>query len=212
MSHTLHRHGTRQDLERDFVLFMIPAQRYNRVGHTPKLQKFIGICEKYKPINMGEGQSGNLINYGFEGLKKNPTVITQVLFNNKEALAGALKEVVEYDCGLSVDMSGLFDELFECCRRAGIDHPNCLEQSLGVLGKTEKLPDPALFDISTMCGHGQVSDGLVGMFVERIKRGEMSPEEAGWQLGRPCSCGVFNQERAAELLRDYCAQVTTKSW
>lgn len=188
-------------------MFMIPAQRYNRVGHTPKLRHYIEICEKNHPINMGEGQTGNLAEYGMEGLKENPTVITHALFDNEEDLTNALTEVVEYDCGLSVVLSGLFDELFVCCKKAGIDHPDCLEQSLGVDGRKEMLPEGELFDISTMCGHGQVSEGLIHEYVVKIKRGQITCEQAGQELGRPCSCGVFNQERAAELLRKYCAQV-----
>ena len=100
------------------------------------------------------------------------SVETDLSFRQCLELAGALKEVVDFDCGLSVDMSGLFDELFECCKRAGIDHPNCLEQSLGVMGKTEMLPDSTVFDISVMCGHGQISEGMIDLYVEKIKAGE----------------------------------------
>jgi hypothetical protein len=36
-----------------------------------------------------------------------------------------------------------------------------------------------------------------------VKRKEISPEKAGEMLAKPCICGVFNPERAVELIQEF---------
>jgi hypothetical protein len=73
---------------------------------------------------------------------------------------------------------------------------------MGTYGSLEKLPDPNFREITTMCGHGLVSPGLVKYMLIKIKAGRISYEEAGIELAKPCICGVFNQKRAEEILRE----------
>jgi hypothetical protein len=105
---------------------------------------------------------------------------------------------------MSITVSGLFETLFECCKKAEIV-PHALEYSLGVLGKTEKLPETEVGQLTTMCGHAQVSQGLVRRMIRKIKAGDMTAEEASIELTKQCQCGVFNPMRGAELLEEYCA-------
>lgn len=209
MSHTLHRRGNRKALEHDYILFMMTSKKYTRgPGFRDKMHHFEEICARHNPVNMGDAENGNIITNGIEGLLAKPAPPGfQALFDNEKDFTEALQEVVDYDCGISVVFSGLFDRLFECCKKTGIEHPNCLAQSLGVIGATETMPDPLLVDMTTMCGHGQVSVGMIRSYVIRIKRGEMTINEAATELARPCNCGVFNITRAERLLEEYCTQV-----
>jgi hypothetical protein len=58
-----------------------------------------------------------------------------------------------------------------------------------------------VLEITTMCGHGQVSRYLVDDLAEKVKKGSLSLEEAGRELGKPCLCGLFNPKRAEMLLQ-----------
>ena len=80
--------------------------------------------------------------------------------------------------------------------------PHTVEHSLGVWGKTDLLPDEEVLQISTMCGHGMVSFGLIEKAVADVKAGRSTPEQAARELAAPCVCGIFNPTRAAELLRE----------
>ena len=37
----------------------------------------------------------------------------------------------------------------------------------------------------------------------RVKKGKITPEEAGLKLATYCPCGIFNQVRAAKILDAY---------
>lgn len=204
MTHTLHRRGTPESLSHDFVIHAMPAKGINKDGARPKLQGFLRAVRKYRPVNTGDGKRGNQFALDPDDMYENLSTITHAVLTDADDLAEVLKELKEADYGMSITTSGLFDKLFECCRKAGIT-PHAMEYSLGVLGRTEKLPEPEISQITTMCGHAMVSQGLVRRLIRKIKQGEITPEEAGVELAKPCQCGVFNPVRAAELLTEYCA-------
>jgi hypothetical protein len=52
-----------------------------------------------------------------------------------------------------------------------------------------------------MCGHGMVAGSLVDHYVKQIKRGKSTVSEAARKLAEPCVCGIFNFERAENLLK-----------
>jgi len=100
---------------------------------------------------------------------------------------------------LSVVVSGILDPVNECCQKAGLKR-HTVEFSLGIWGKTEKLPSNDILEITTMCGHAMVSANLVESMLEDIKKGIKSPHDAAKELTSHCCCGVFNPARATKLL------------
>ena len=104
-------------------------------------------------------------------------------------------------------MSGIFESVDECLEEAGLKH-HTANFSLGIWGKTEKLPSDDILEVTTMCGHGLISTNLVKTTVEEIKAGTKTSEEAAKTLAPNCTCGIFNPARAAKLL---AATATKKS-
>ncbi|MFA5027737.1 MAG: hypothetical protein WC713_07645, partial [Candidatus Methylomirabilota bacterium] len=88
----------------------------------------------------------------------------------------------------------------ECCATAGLS-PHTAAVSLGVWGKTQRLPERKKLDLHTMCGHAMVPLALIDSVIAKITRKQLSVEQAAVELAKPCVCGVFNPTRAAELLR-----------
>jgi hypothetical protein len=114
-----------------------------------------------------------------------------------------LAENRERGLPISIVLSGLFDDVHECCRRTGSQEHTFLH-SLGSFGKVERLPTDEELEIVTMCGHGLVSTNSVRDAVERIEEG-LAPGEAARRLARPCVCGIVNCERAEKVLRALAA-------
>jgi hypothetical protein len=205
MTHTLHRQGTKESLSRDYIMHCMPAKGFNKDESTPdKLRHFLDIVREHVPVNSGESSLGNQYVLDPAYLHDNLTTITHGVYSDEETFAGVLKDVKEAEIGLSVTLSGLSEKLFACCKKAGIK-PYAVEHSLGVLGNKDRMPDEDILQITTMCGHAMLSQGLIRRIIEKIKTGKMTPTEAGIELAKPCQCGVFNPVRAAELLDDYCA-------
>lgn len=204
MTHTLHRIGTKESLSNDFAMHSMPARGFNHEGATPKLQGFLQTAKNNNAVNLGDGKRGNKFKIEYDDMYAHLATITHAVFTEQDDVATVLKELKEGDYGMSITVSGLFEKLFECCSHAGV-HPHAIEHSLGVLGKTEKMPDAEISQITTMCGHAQIAQGLVRRIIRKIKKGEMTPEEGGIELAKPCGCGVFNPVRAARLLEEFCA-------
>jgi hypothetical protein len=133
------------------------------------------------------------------------TVGCQVVFKDKESLIACMKELKEKDQGISIVVSGLFEEVFDCCNKAGLKPP-LIEFALGIHGNTKKLWPPEILDFVTMCGHGLVSGRLVKKMVENIKKNKSTVEKAAIELAKPCLCGIFNPHRAAKLLQKMVGQ------
>ena len=102
--------------------------------------------------------------------------------------------------GLSVIISGIYEKVDACIEKAGLKH-HTGNFSLGVWGKTEKLPSNDLLEVTTMCGHAMISPNLVKEMVKEIKAGTKTPEKAAKLLAPNCDCGVFNIKRAADLMK-----------
>ncbi len=214
MSHTLHRTGSYESLSHDFVMLCLAAKGFNRKGtndkgydHIPAYRKFLETGKANHAINLSDGKFGSLLIHDYDWIHENCKTVVHALFDSEENTAEMLKQLNEAEIGISVVMSGLYDKLFACCRHAHLQ-PHGLTQSLGVIGRVDELPDEKPMELTTMCGHAQVSVGMVNRVLCKIKKGEMTPEEAGLELAMPCTCGVFNFERAAKLLEEYCALYT----
>jgi hypothetical protein len=210
MTHTLHRQGTPESLAHDFPLHAMPAAGVNKDGATPKLQRFWDLSHKYNPVNSGEGKLGNRFGHELASLRENLSTTTHAVYTDEESLTALLRDLGDADIGMSVTLSGLESRLFACCAKAGIK-PYAIEHSLKILGDTSALPDVKVMEITTMCGHAMVSRGLIGILAEKIKKGEMTPEQAGLELAKPCQCGIFNPVRAARLMEEFCALYSADS-
>ena len=203
MTHTLHRQGTPENLNNDYVILAMSAKGYNEEGSASKLREFLRIAMRYNPVNMGDMKTGNMYQTDPEEIIRGvkDTSIVHAVFTDVRKVARVLQEVKEANLGISVVVSGLFEPVRKCCKELGQKPaPHTVEHSLGVWGRTDKLPERGILEISTMCGHGMVSFNLVRDAVEDVKAGRITAQEAALKLAEPCVCGVFNPTRAAQLL------------
>ncbi|TET67711.1 MAG: hypothetical protein E3J40_02740 [Dehalococcoidia bacterium] len=198
MTHTLHRRGTAESLSEDYVMLTIQAVGINDDGAVPKMQEFLRIALRHNPKNIGSVSMGGMIDKPEEVIA-NLEKIGHAVFDNKEAVTAVLKELKEAGLGISVVVSGIFENVDECIEKAGLKH-HTANFSLGIWGRTEKLPSNDILEVTTMCGHALIAPNLVKAMVEEIKAGTKTPEAAAKVLMPQCACGVFNPARAAKLL------------
>lgn len=206
MTHTNHRQGTRESLSKDYVVFMYAAKGINDKDAGLKLQEFLRMGYKYGPVNAGPARVGDMFMSSPEKLVERVVRATSayMVFDDRGKVEALVNDVVEADLGLSVIVSGLFDEVDEVCRAVGIKR-HTVQCSLGVWGRVERLPQAEILDITTMCGHGMVSFNLVRRMAAEVSKGLISLEKAGRIMAKPCVCGVFNPKRAEDLLRQCIA-------
>ncbi len=211
MTHTLHRQGSRESLEKDYSVLALVARQFDLATEERKasaVQRLQGICDtmaNHNPANLGSlyVKDGTYAHgMGAEeiraGLKPNGFVLS--VYDDREKLKGVLSELKEKDYGISITVSGLIDEVFDTCEDVGLQ-PHTISYSMGVWGKKNLLPRMELLEITSMCGHAMTSANLVNMAIEDIKAGRKTAEEASVEIARPCACGCFNTARAAELLK-----------
>ena len=198
MTHTLHRSGSAASLSEDYVVLILKAVGINHIGNAPKVQEFLRIALRHNPVNIGSSQKGGMIDKPEEVISI-ANNIGHAVFDNPEDLTAFLKELKQADLGLSIVVSGTFEKVDECLEKAGLKH-HTANFSLGVWGRTDKLPSDEILEITTMCGHALISPNRVKEMARAIKAGTKTPEEAANNLMPQCTCGVFNPTRAARLL------------
>lgn len=159
------------------------------------------ISRYYKKgvVNFGNLANSNSHRAGIEDMKKSGS-IANVVFKDRDALKSCLEEIKNGDFGISIVVSGDYKDVEKICREIGAG-PHSVAVSLGVHGKTEKLPDAITLDITTICGHHLVSTNLLKRMVETIKDGRITHQEAAIELSKQCQCGIFNDYRAEKLLK-----------
>lgn len=207
MTHTLHRKGTKESLDKDFPFLCMAAKGINEKGSEDKMREFIRICLRHNPVNVGDMRTGNMYKTSMEEIidKVTSTSIVHGVFTDLDTVAKVLQDLKAADLGMSVVVSGPFSTVHEACKKAGLK-PHSVDYSGGIWGKTEKLPSDNVLEIGTMCGHAMVAPNLITSLVEDIKKGEISAEDAGKELAKQCECGIFNPSRAAELLSAMAAK------
>lgn len=205
MTHSLHRRGTAESLSEDYVLLCLPAIGINDEGHDPKLSEFLRICLRHNPVNIGTISTGNMYSHKPEELVKAAHGIVHAVYTDPDKVADALKELNEADLGMSVVVSGIYENADKCMERAGLKH-HTANFSLGIWGKTEKLPSDDILEVTTMCGHALVSANLVKEMAKEIKAGAKTAQSAAETLAAQCACGIFNPARAAKLLSAMAAK------
>lgn len=201
MTHSLHRYGEIA-AEKDFVWLMYQAKGVNDKNIAHKAQDFVAVVEEVGSENWGDVKTGPIVSYPEEEVLANVGEKSRLrgVFTSKEKVVEFLSKIREKDTGLSVVISGLLDLILESCQESNVT-PHTINFSLGVFGNTEKLPDDNTLEITTMCGHHMVPDGVVNKCREDVKKGKISAEEAALKLATYCPCGIFNQVRAEEILK-----------
>ena len=234
MTHSLHREGNLESLDRDFVVFVYPSKGFNYKGSGPKVRRLAELIYRSGPVNMMaktrrrkiEGTGGaadtmveatfgyivfhgrdelNLDTIGSDGTR------VYSIFDNPERLKAALKQIKEADEGISIVISGRIDRVREMASEIGID-PHMVNLSLGIQGRTDRLPAAEIREFTTMCGHGLVSPHLVRDMIRRVKTGKVSEKEGCKLLAEPCVCGIHNPSRSAELLQKNMPLYTVTRW
>lgn len=204
MTHTLHRMGPIEGLEDDYIVLLRSSKDVNREGSGPKFRRFLQMALDHGAIKIGDSSLGNeYTQHGVDNVLENVcdrSVLVQAVFKDADSMGRFLQKVKAANFGLSITISGLFDEVEKVCQRVGLER-HTVNQSLGQWGRTDRLPPPEILELNTMCGHGRVTVGLIQDVIDNLRKGHCTPEEGAERLFRPCQCGVFNPHRAVRLLR-----------
>jgi hypothetical protein len=203
MTNTLHRQGPAESLKKDYIIFAHTAKGMTREGSAPKIQEFMRICLKYHPVNIGDYIQGNIHQDDIDI----QTLISRqgdgegatAVFTDLDTLQKVVEELIQADLGISINISGLMDEVQACCRKAGLER-HSVEHSLGFWGSKDRLPEREILEINTMCGHGMVSFNFIRKMIDYVKLRRLTPQKAAKLMAKCCECGAFNPIRAEMLL------------
>lgn len=202
MTNTLHRQGAAENLREDYIIFVTLARGINREGSAPKIHEFIKICNKYSPVNTGSSKIGSVLQDDIEfddmmNLKDGST--SAAVFTDLDTLQKVLADLIDANLGISINISGLLEEVQECCHKNGIER-HSVEHSLGFWGATDLLPKREVVEINSLCGHGLVSFTLIRKMMEQVRMRKLTPKDAARIMGKCCECAVFNTKRAEKFL------------
>jgi hypothetical protein len=205
MTHSLHRRGTVENLKNDYVVLVTPAVGINHKKSKKKLRKILDKIFELGPNNIGSYETGTIysgatIDQIKEKLSETPRV--RCCFDDRKKVVALVKFIKEKQYGLSVTISGLIEDIFEISNKVNIT-PHSINLSLGIYGKTKKLPSESILEFVTMCGHGMVSRNIVETMVSKVKKGKKSADKAAEKISQPCVCGIFNTKRAKQLLKTF---------
>lgn len=204
MTHSLHRAGNVEELKRDYVVLSMGALGFNKEEAGEKLKVISKILVKYQPVNMGDAAYGSL----YTGQTREdflsdrtPKVVTAV-YSDKETVKKVLAEIKKENLKVSVVVSGLIAEIQDMVNETGLKI-HTINLSAGYFGKTELIEDESILEFTSMCGHHLISPNLVRDVMDKYKYKKMTLDEAAKKLGRNCVCGIFNLDRAKELILKY---------
>jgi hypothetical protein len=135
---------------------------------------------------------------------KEETKSSAVLHSDEELrayLQGAKEARAGKSAAKSVVVSGVFEDVGRCLNEVGLC-PHTVQFSLGVFGRTDLLPTDKVLELTTMCGHHMIPPSLVHDLAAEVARGKATPEGAARTMGGLCSCAIFNERRAAQVISD----------
>jgi uncharacterized protein YfcZ (UPF0381/DUF406 family) len=221
MTNTLHRYGTAESFADDFVIFALPAKGGGQEGDPlPALRRFLEIALEYNPVNVGDAVHGGgirptehssaiehfstrPINPDFQKVLDgiNTATTFSAVFATREDAEAFVTRIKEEDLGLSINISSSIENAQNCCKAAGLTR-HSVGYSLGFEGIQDNAPNRHVLALSTMCGHGMISQSLAKKMIDFVKENRSSPDKAVATLSRFCSCGIFNPVRAKRILDD----------
>jgi hypothetical protein len=219
MTNSLHRFGKAESFRDDIIVFGRVSKGKNDKDCVPRLKRFLEIALKYHPVNLGDTAHGGAyrpakdlspeihwkrdlspdfrkVIDGIDG-----PINAVAVFDNIQAAENFLKEIIEADLGLCVNMSTSIENAMRCSCATG-QQRHSLSYSLGFEGATEKLPNSEALELTSMCGHGMISASLAEKMIDWVKEGRRTSEQAARYLGHFCSCGVYNPSRAARIIEE----------
>ena len=199
MTHSLHRQGSIDSLREDYVVLSFGDTYFLATLRARFRRKFPRGYAMLERVLLQLGIRKILRAIRTFRPKEEPK--SAVVLNSKEELHSYLKRVKEANTGKSIIVSGVFDEVNSCLKELGLC-PHTVQFSLGHFGRTELLPRPEVLEVTTMCGHHMVSPRLVETLVSDVATGKATPEGTVQVMARLCSCGIFNQSRAAKIIED----------
>ena len=222
MTHTNHRRGSKESLEGDFVLLsMVDKTRMAQINYKgpykDRIKRLLSICAAHNPVGLTARLPDTRLRYmkfwessmdsGIYKLTskeeiqraENIDYICHTVFTNKNDVEAVLQGLKEADLGISIVISGIFEAVAEICENVGLT-PHTVNMSLGTWGKTELLPKSPVLELCTMCGHAMISPKLAEKMIDPVRKGVLTPEEAAVELGKQCTCNIFNTVRAAEII------------
>jgi len=203
MSHSLHRCGTAENLKDDYVmLIMCRPDQANDPEVKSRLQEAWDVLSSFEAdlTNFGSVRGGGRHRKAIKDFRDEGKFLIHAVFKDRDVMKACLGELKRRDLGLPVTVSGLFEEVKGACREMGLV-PHTVQSSLGIVGKTEMLPDEKALEITTMCGHAMVSQNLLAHLIKKVRSGKTTHADAALELSRQCECGIFNPARAERLLK-----------
>jgi hypothetical protein len=217
MTHSLHREGDLEKLERDFCVFIYPARGFNNKGSGPKVSKLFEIYYANAPSNCSSTSlRENLYSEVtpeemLETIRKDDGARAYATFDDREKVKNLLAQMKEANLGISIMVSGMIDKVREIAAEAGLE-PHTINLSLGIHGRRDRLPPGDLRQFTTMCGHAVVAPNLVRQAIRRVKTGKRTAWEASLEMAKPCACAIFNVHRSEEQLRELAPVYTVSRW
>ncbi len=198
MTHTLHRHGADDNLERDFVVLTLENRARVAPSRRERLEaRFPRVYGLLKRVFFGLGLDRFLNRAGLPG--GDAGLDWTKVCHSRDELRAHLERLRRADTGRSVVVSGVFEAVNACLSDLDL-RPHTVQYSLGCFGRTERLPREETLEITTLCGHHLVSPRLVEKLARDVDAGDATREEAAAAMGDLCLCRIFNERRAAELL------------
>ena len=207
MTHTLHREGDLQNLREDYVLICYPTRGINSEGSNEKFRQIWEVVSHYgnRLANFGNMDNGTSLKIRLDDMiRSKKHRVVHAVFKDRETLKACLQEIKDRDFGMSVVVSGLYDEVEKICREIGLS-PHTVNQSLGVHGKKENLPGKDVLEIITMCGHMMISKNLIAKMVKDIRKGKITPRDGAVEISKRCECGIVNTDKAENVLKKMAA-------
>ena len=225
MTNTLHRFSEHyaftpkpdpRPVENDFIVFAMATRDVNDDNLVEKYRTFARLALQHHPVNVGDATKGgvyrpqpalNPLAHWKRDERPDPERLVDeieghttmaAVFRTWDDMEAFVRDLSAANLGVSVNIAAPMDAAARCCRAAGLTR-HSVEYSVGFQGRVERLPDRAVLEISTMCGHGMVSHNFVKKMVDWVKEGRRTPAQAACYMARFCICGVFNTHRAEEL-------------
>ncbi|GAB4341700.1 MAG: hypothetical protein Kow0099_18600 [Candidatus Abyssubacteria bacterium] len=197
MTHTLNRRGLSDERPGEEMVVLCMVHSPKKAEKMEQMSALARTVLKYKPINF----VGKPMGFGEDDVETMApmTGVVTAVFSNMDDVRNLVQEIKSQKLGISVVLSGLFSDVHDVCKCAGLkEHTHHI--SLGLYGKTDRLPDEKTLEIITQCGHSLISPQLVEAVAKKIRKGSMTLAEGADMLCKPCACGIGNPQRIEKIL------------
>jgi hypothetical protein len=205
MTHTLNRRGLSDERPGEEIVILCMAHCSQKAKKAEAMRHIATTVLKYQPDNY-LGKPLGLSPEALEMMAPVAGVVTAV-FHDKEVVRNLVADLKSQKLGVSVVLSGLFSDVEDICKSSDLTE-HTYHFSLGVFGKTARLPDEKTLEITTQCGHSLISPALVADVIKRIKKAKLTVEEGAALLIKPCACGIGNPARIEQILEKLITEQT----